>query len=56
MDKKIEAQPKKRGLLALLKESLKKTSEGCGPGCGCHADGEKENAKDSVTTKDNKNK
>ncbi len=27
---------KKKGFFALLKESVKRSSEGCGPGCGCH--------------------
>ena len=31
----------KKGLWALLKESIAKSNDGCGPGCGCHA----ENAK-----------
>jgi len=31
-----EPKPKKKGFFALLKESMTKTSEGCGPGCGCH--------------------
>ena len=56
MDKTTEAKPKKRGFFALLKDSMTKTSEGCGPGCGCHVDGgkEKEKAKDSYATKDSK--
>jgi len=33
-----EPKPKKKGFLALLKESMAKTSEGCGPGCGCHVE------------------
>lgn len=28
---------KKKGFLSLFKESMVKTSEGCGPECGCHA-------------------
>ncbi len=56
MEKPTEAKPKKKGLLALLKESLTKTSSGCGPGCGCHAADEKEKAKKSETTKDNPKK
>jgi len=55
MDKTTEAKPKKKGILALLKESMMKTSEGCGPGCGCHAVDEKEKAKGSETAKDGKN-
>jgi hypothetical protein len=37
---------KKKGLWALLKESIAKSNDGCGPGCGCHAADEKK-AKDS---------
>ena len=32
---------KKKGLWALLKESIAKSNDGCGPGCGCHAVDEK---------------
>ena len=32
---------KKKGLWALLKESIAKSNDGCGPGCGCHAADEK---------------
>lgn len=32
---------KKKGLWALLKESIAKSNDGCGPGCGCHAGDEK---------------
>ena len=56
MDKTTESQPKKRGFFTLLKESMTKTSEGCGPGCGCHAVDEKEKAKDSEAVKDSKDK
>ena len=45
MDKTNDAKPKKKGFFSVLKESMTKTSEGCGPGCGCHA--EKEKPKDS---------
>lgn len=38
MDKQNEAQPKKRSLWALLRESMDKASSGCGPGCGCHVE------------------
>jgi hypothetical protein len=37
MDKSNESKPKKKGFFATLKESMTKTSEGCGPDCGCHA-------------------
>lgn len=52
MNKTMEVKPKKKGLFALLKESMTKTSEGCGPGCGCHVDEKK--AKGSETTKESK--
>ena len=52
MDKTNDAKPKKKGLFDILKESMAKTSEGCGPGCGCHV--EKEKAKDSEAAKDSK--
>lgn len=26
----------KKGLWAILKESMNKANSGCGPGCGCH--------------------
>ena len=52
MDNTTEAKPKKRGIFVLLKESMTKTSEGCGPGCGCHA--EAKGAKGSEATKDSK--
>ena len=54
MDKTTKTQPPKRGFFALLKESMTKTSEGCGPGCGCHAVDEKEKVKGSEGTKDSK--
>jgi hypothetical protein len=44
MDKTSEAKPKKKGFFATLKESMTKTSEGCGPECGCHVEGKKEKA------------
>ena len=27
----------KKGFWAVLKESIAKSNDGCGPGCGCHA-------------------
>jgi hypothetical protein len=54
MDKAKDAQPKKKGLFALLKESMAKTSEGCGPGCGCHAAQEKKKAKDDTAASQGK--
>lgn len=32
---------KKKGIFALLVESIAKSNDGCGPGCGCHAADEK---------------
>ena len=54
VDKTTDAKPKKKGFFALLKESMVKTSEGCGPGCGCHAAEEKRNTKDGATTNESK--
>ncbi len=38
MSNQNEAKPKKKGLWALLKESMDKASSGCGPGCSCHVE------------------
>jgi hypothetical protein len=54
MDRTTETKPKKKGLFALLKESMTKTSEGCGPGCGCHVEAQK--AKGSEATKGSQQK
>ncbi len=56
MDKTTEAKPKKRGFFALLKESMTKTSAGCGPGCGCHAVDAKENVRGSEAAEEGKNR
>ena len=37
MEEKTETKPKK-SLWSLLKESMDKTSNGCGPSCGCHVE------------------
>jgi hypothetical protein len=37
MDKLNDPKPKKKGFFSLLKASMAKSSEGCGPECGCHA-------------------
>jgi hypothetical protein len=50
MDKTSEAKPKK-GFFSLLKESMTKTSEGCGPGCGCHVEETADEAKADEDTK-----
>jgi hypothetical protein len=41
MNDTIKDDGKKKGLWALLKESIAKSNDGCGPGCGCHAADEK---------------
>ena len=46
MGKTTETKPKKKGFFATLRESMTKTSEGCGPDCGCHAVEKKKEAKD----------
>ena len=50
MGKTNEAKSKK-GFFGILKESMTKTSEGCGPGCGCHVDERKDAAKSGEETK-----
>ena len=37
MQETTEKKGKKKGFFAMLKESITKSNEGCGPGCGCHA-------------------
>jgi len=41
MNDSVKDNGKKKGLWALLKESIAKSNDGCGPGCGCHAADEK---------------
>ena len=53
MDKTKEAKTKKKGFFATLKESMTKTSEGCGPGCGCHVEEKRDEAKAGEDTKKN---
>jgi hypothetical protein len=53
MDKTNEAKPKKKGFFVTLKESMTKTSEGCGPGCGCHVE---EKAKGNEATEQDEKK
>lgn len=36
MEKKNKAKSGKKGFWAILKESMNKSSNGCGPECGCH--------------------
>jgi len=38
MEKKNKVKSGKRGLWAMLKESMNKASSGCGPGCGCRVE------------------
>lgn len=38
MQEKVEGKPGKKSLWAMIKESMTKTSSGCGPGCGCHSE------------------
>lgn len=35
--KSVQANEQKKGFWAFLKESIAKSNDGCGPGCGCHA-------------------
>jgi len=41
METKKGERTKKRGILSLLWESIAKSNDGCGPGCGCHSEVEK---------------
>ena len=52
MQETDETKRKKKGFFALLKESITKSTEGCGPGCGCHAADEKKRAKGGEAEKD----
>ena len=45
---------KKKGFFALLKDSIIKSNDGCGPGCGCHAADEKKTVKNGAAAKDGK--
>jgi len=47
-DSKSTDSGKKKGIWALLKESIAKSNDGCGPGCGCHADDSKKAKGDKV--------
>lgn len=51
MEKKNEAKGGKKGLWAILKESINKASSGCGPGCGCHVENNTENRRKDGTIK-----
>ena len=54
MQEANETKGRKKGLFALLRESIAKSNEGCGPGCGCHAANEKKKAKGSEIAGDGK--
>jgi len=41
MNETVKDDGKKKGLFALFMESIAKSNDGCGPGCGCHAVDEK---------------
>lgn len=55
MDDKSKKDGKKKGFWTALKESIAKSNDGCGPGCGCHAADEKK-AKDGKVLGDGKKK
>ena len=55
MDKRNEAKPKKKSLWTLLKKSMDKSSSGCGPGCGCHAEKPRGTAQRKSTPDDSGN-
>ncbi len=50
MSKTKEAKPNRKGFFATLKESMTKTSEGCGPGCGCHVEPKKDDKDETQET------
>jgi hypothetical protein len=58
MDKTNEAKPKpkKKGFFATLKESMTKTSDGCGPNCGCHVEGKEKEATGSEAAEQDEKK
>ncbi len=49
-----ETKPRGKGILSMLKASVKKMSSGCGPECGCHADegNGKQNADEKASGKE----
>ncbi|MEI6971489.1 MAG: hypothetical protein WCL44_08210 [bacterium] len=55
MSEIVKTKGKKKGFFAFLKESIAKSNDGCGPGCGCHASDEKK-AKGDKTPIDTKKK
>lgn len=55
MKENDEAKPKSKGFFATLKESVRKTSEGCGPDCGCHVKKQEKVDGSNVAEKTGKN-
>ena len=51
MPSKTEMKVRKQGFFAMLKESIVKSNEGCGPGCGCHAADDKKPASGTAAAK-----
>ena len=49
MEKKNELKPVKKSLWTLVKESMDKTSSGCGPECGCHVEKKDDKKQDKDT-------
>lgn len=56
MDDKSKKNGKKKGVFALLMESIAKSNDGCGPGCGCHAENDGKKAKTGKAEGDAKKK
>ena len=56
MREAVETERRKKGFFALLVESITKSTSGCGPGCGCHAEDAKKKAAcaEPVPAKDGK--
>ena len=48
MNDTVKDNGKKKSIFALLRESIAKSNDGCGPGCGCHAVDEKKAKDDKV--------
>ena len=54
MNETVKDNGKKKGLFALFMESIAKSNDGCGPGCGCHAADEKKDKGGEVAGKGRK--
>ena len=50
----VKDNGKKKSIFALLRESIAKSNDGCGPGCGCHAAAEKKDKGGEVAGKEKK--